>query len=247
MVLVRTISEKATAMWQEFLRLESLGGLLLAGAAVLAIVLANSPVASHYVQVLEIPLTVTLGGLGVDKPLLLWINDGLMAVFFLLVGLELKREVLEGQLSSLSQLGLPAMAALGGVAVPALVYTLVTLGDPAARGGWAIPAATDIAFALAILTLLGSRVPASLKVFLVTVAVLDDLAFDRREGGAVVRDDALDLGRRVELELFAVAADCPDPNRLGALDRLENLRHGQATLFRGRFTVLLDDLRVDET
>ncbi len=163
-------------MWQEFLRLESAGGIMLITASLLAIALANSPLAGAYAQLLEIPLTVTLGGYGVDKPLLLWVNDGLMAIFFLLVGLELKREVLEGQLSSPSQLGLPLMAAIGGLVVPALVYTLLTQGNPEARGGWAIPTATDIAFALAVLTLLGNRVPMSLKVFLVAIAVIDDLA-----------------------------------------------------------------------
>jgi NhaA family Na+:H+ antiporter len=173
---IRLATEKAAAMLQEFLRLESAGGILLAGTALLAIALANSPLAGHYTQALDARLAITLGGYGLDKPLLLWINDGLMAVFFLLVGLELKREVLEGQLSSPGQFGLPAVAALGGVAVPAIVYTVLTQAAPGARGGWAIPTATDIAFAMAVLSLLGSRVPVSLKVFLVTVAVIDDLA-----------------------------------------------------------------------
>jgi NhaA family Na+:H+ antiporter len=174
--MLKVASNKAVGALQEFLKLESSGGILLAAAAVLAMLLANSPVAGMYTSALQADLTITLGGFGVDKPLLLWINDGLMAIFFLLVGLELKREVMEGQLSSLDQLALPAMAALGGVLVPALVYVWVSGDLPEAKGGWAIPTATDIAFALAVLTLLGSRVPTALKVFLATVAVIDDLA-----------------------------------------------------------------------
>jgi NhaA family Na+:H+ antiporter len=174
--MLKVASNKGVQALQDFLRLESSGGILLAGAAVLAMLLANSPAAGLYTQLLQTELTITLGGFGVDKPLLLWINDGLMAVFFLLVGLELKREVVEGQLSSMKQLALPAMAAIGGVAVPALIYVLITRDLPEAKGGWAIPTATDIAFALAVLTLLGSRVPTALKVFLATVAVIDDLA-----------------------------------------------------------------------
>jgi NhaA family Na+:H+ antiporter len=173
--MLKVASNKAVQAMQDFLKLESAGGILLGGAAVLAMLLANSPLAETYVKVLDTQLTVTLGGFGVDKALLLWINDGLMAIFFLLVGLELKREVLEGQLSSMAQLALPAMAAIGGVLFPALVYELATQGEPAARGGWAIPTATDIAFALAVLTVLGSRVPVALKIFLATVAVIDDL------------------------------------------------------------------------
>jgi NhaA family Na+:H+ antiporter len=174
--MLKVASNKAVSAMQEFLKLESSGGILLAGAAVVAMLLANSPLAGLYTAMLQADLTITLGGFGVDKPLLLWINDGLMAIFFLLVGLELKREVMEGQLSSLDQLALPAMAALGGVLAPALVYNWVSGDLPEAKGGWAIPTATDIAFALAVLTLLGSRVPTALKVFLATVAVIDDLA-----------------------------------------------------------------------
>ena len=162
--------------WREFLRLESSGGLILVSAAVLAVILANSPLADFYSSVLDLNLTVTVEGFGVSKPLLLWINDGLMAVFFLLVGLELKREVVEGQLSSADQIILPALAAIGGLAVPAVIYWLVNKNDPQGINGWAIPTATDIAFALAILSLLGSRVPASLKIFLTTIAIFDDLA-----------------------------------------------------------------------
>jgi NhaA family Na+:H+ antiporter len=121
-------------------------------------------------------LTITLGGLGVDKPLLLWINDALMALFFLLVGLELKREMVEGQLSSAEQVLLPALAALGGIAAPAALYWWLNAGVEVQQHGWAIPTATDIAFALAILGLMGSRVPVALKVFLTTIAIIDDIA-----------------------------------------------------------------------
>jgi NhaA family Na+:H+ antiporter len=168
----RAVSEA----WREFLRLESAGGLLLVFAAILALVLANSPFADIYVRVLSFNLTVMVENFGVSKSLLLWINDGLMAVFFLLVGLELKREVVEGQLSSPDQIALPALAAVGGLAVPALIYWFINKDNPQGVNGWAIPTATDIAFALAILSLLGSRVPASLKIFLTTIAIFDDLA-----------------------------------------------------------------------
>jgi len=173
--MLKVASHKARETLQEFLKLESAGGILLAVAAALALVLANTPLAGAYQALLDIAVTVKVGGFGVDKALLLWINDGLMAIFFLLVGLELKREVVEGQLSSLAQLTMPAMAAIGGVAVPALIYVLISNGVPEAKGGWAIPTATDIAFALAVLTVMGSRVPISLKIFLATVAVIDDL------------------------------------------------------------------------
>ena len=162
--------------WRDFLRLESAGGLILVFAAVLALVLANSPLADLYTQVLSLKLTVMIENFGVSKPLLLWINDGLMAVFFLLVGLELKREVIDGELSRPDQIALPALAAIGGLAIPALIYWLINRDNPQGINGWAIPTATDIAFALAVLSLLGSRVPASLKVFLTTIAIFDDLA-----------------------------------------------------------------------
>ena len=174
--MIKSKTRGVTQAWREFLRLESAGGLILVSAAVLAVVLANSPLADFYLRVLDLNLTVTVGGFGVSKPLLLWINDGLMAIFFLLVGLELKREVVEGQLSSADQIILPALAAIGGLAVPAVIYWLINKNNPQGINGWAIPTATDIAFALAILSLLGSRVPASLKIFLTTIAIFDDLA-----------------------------------------------------------------------
>ena len=174
--MISKTTYKVTEAWREFLRLESAGGLILVFAAILALVLANSPLADLYVQFLSLKLTVMVEGFGVSKPLILWVNDGLMAVFFLLVGLELKREVVEGQLSSPEQIALPAVAAIGGLVVPAVIYWLINRDNPQGLNGWAIPTATDIAFALAILTLLGNRVPASLKIFLTTIAIFDDLA-----------------------------------------------------------------------
>ncbi len=164
-----------TKALQTFFRMESASGLLLLGAAVLAMIVASSPLAGAYDALLATPLDIRVGALEVAKPLLLWINDGLMAVFFLLVGLELKREVMEGELSDPRRAALPALAAVGGMAVPALIYAAINWGDPLALRGWAIPSATDIAFALAVLGLLGDRVPNSLKLFLLTLAIADDL------------------------------------------------------------------------
>jgi NhaA family Na+:H+ antiporter len=160
---------------KEFLHKESAGGLLLVGAAVIAMVLVNSPLDFLYFALLDTPVSIQVGALVLDKPLLLWINDGLMAVFFFLIGLEIKREVLEGELSDPARLVIPAIAAVGGMAVPAMVYIAMNQGDPAALAGWAIPTATDIAFALGVLSLLGSRVPNALKLFLLTLAIIDDL------------------------------------------------------------------------
>ena len=160
---------------REFLRLEAAGGLVLMAATVVALAVANSPVGPAYRGFLHVPLEVRFGTAGIEKPLILWINDGLMAVFFFLVGLELKREVLDGHLSSIRQALLPGFAAVGGMVFPALVFSAMNWGDPIAMKGWAIPAATDIAFALGILSLLGPRVPAALKAFLLSVAIFDDL------------------------------------------------------------------------
>ncbi|MBU1073558.1 Na+/H+ antiporter NhaA [bacterium] len=160
---------------QDFLRLEAAGGLLLMMATVSALVVANSPLSVYYKALLDLPLEVRIGTLGIAKPLLLWINDGLMAVFFFIVGMELKREVVEGHLSSPRQASLPAFAAVGGMLLPAAFYALFNRGDPVATGGWAIPTATDIAFALGVLSLLGKRIPTALKAFLLSVAIFDDL------------------------------------------------------------------------
>jgi Na+:H+ antiporter, NhaA family len=158
-----------------FIRTEAASGLLLLAAAALALAAANSPAQALYGAFLDLPVGVRVGAFELQKPLLLWINDGLMAIFFLLVGLELKRELVEGELSTREQAILPCLAALGGMLAPALIYAAVNWSDAAALHGWAIPAATDIAFALGVLALLGSRIPASLKVFLVALAIIDDL------------------------------------------------------------------------
>lgn len=159
----------------DFFKLESSGGILLFLAATLAIITANSPLQHFYEMLLSTPVEVRVGALEIAKPLLLWINDGLMAVFFFLVGLELKRELVEGELSNKRNIILPGVGAIGGMAFPALVYIYFNHEDPVAMQGWAIPAATDIAFALGVLTLLGSRVPTSLKVFLTSLAIFDDI------------------------------------------------------------------------
>jgi len=161
---------------KQFLKKESSVGILLMAVTLLAMVFANSPLHVVYDYFLETPLEIRLGRhIHIAKPLLLWINDGLMAVFFFLIGLEVKREVLVGQLSTRAQVILPGVAALGGMVAPAVLYVLINAGDPIALNGWAIPAATDIAFALGILALLGSRVPSSLKIFLLALAIMDDL------------------------------------------------------------------------
>ena len=160
----------------EFMNLESAGGILLLVAAVLAMLIANSPLAAAYDALLATPVAVQVGALVIDKPLFLWINDGLMAIFFFLIGLEVKREFLEGELSSFSQVVLPGMGALGGMLVPAAIYAWLNRGDAVALDGWAIPVATDIAFALALLGVFATRVPVALKVFLLTLAIFDDLA-----------------------------------------------------------------------
>jgi len=160
---------------QQFLALESAGGIVLGAAAVVALILANSPLGSLYTGLLDLPMAVQVGGFLLNKPLLLWINDGLMAVFFLLVGLEVKREVLDGGLSEPSKAVMPVLAALGGMVVPAFIYVLLNWGDVQALRGWAIPTATDIAFALGVLSLVGSRAPPSLRIFLLAVAIIDDL------------------------------------------------------------------------
>ncbi len=161
---------------QSFLKKESSVGILLMIATILAMLLANSPLHWMYDYFLETPLEIRIGRqLHIAKPLLLWINDGLMAVFFFLIGLEVKREVLVGQLSTRAQIALPGAAAIGGMLVPALIYVLLNIGNSVALNGWAIPAATDIAFALGVLALLGDRVPSSLKIFLLALAIMDDL------------------------------------------------------------------------
>ncbi len=160
---------------REFLKLEAAGGIILVIAAALAMLMANSPLSPYYDMLIDMPVEVRVGSLELAKPLLLWVNDGLMAVFFFLVGLELKREFLEGELKEPANVVLPGLAALGGMIAPALIYIAFNNGDEIAMQGWAIPTATDIAFALGVLSLLGNRVPTSLKVFLVSLAIFDDM------------------------------------------------------------------------
>ena len=211
--MIKTTTRTVTEAWREFLRLESAGGLILVFAAVFALVLANSPFADFYSSVLQLKLTVMVDSFGVSKPLILWINDGLMAVFFLLVGLELKREVVEGQLSSPDQVALPALAAIGGLAIPALIYWFINRDNPAGINGWAIPTATDIAFALGILAMLGKRVPLSLKIFLMALAIIDD------------------LGAIVIIALFYTVELSTPPTRTGkrgaGVSRIDRLSSGQ--------------------
>ncbi|ENG7680860.1 Na+/H+ antiporter NhaA [Providencia stuartii] len=164
-----------TAIIRKFLRLEAAGGLLLIIAAIVALIMANSPAQGLYQQFLDIPISVKISSLELDKPLILWINDFLMAIFFLVVGLEVKRELLEGSLAGKDKAIFPAVAALGGMLAPALIYLLFNGADNITRQGWAIPAATDIAFALGVMALLGKRVPTELKVFLLALAIIDDL------------------------------------------------------------------------
>jgi len=160
---------------RKFFQLETAAGILLIAATILALIVANSPLNQFYEMLISIPAGLHIGQLSIDKPILLWVNDGLMAAFFFLVGLELKREVLDGQLSNPQDIVLPILGAIGGMVVPAAIYLYFNFSDEINRMGWAIPAATDIAFALGILALLGSRVPASLKMFLVTLAIIDDI------------------------------------------------------------------------
>ncbi len=160
---------------ESYLKKESASGIILMFAAILAMIFANSPWAHWYDMLLDIPVVVAIGSLEIAKPLLLWINDGLMAFFFFLIGLELKRECLEGNLSQPGQIILPAIAAVGGMAIPAVFYAALNFDNPSALSGWAIPTATDIAFALGILAIIGSKVPLQLKVFLTSLAIFDDL------------------------------------------------------------------------
>ncbi|PHM28251.1 Na+/H+ antiporter NhaA [Xenorhabdus budapestensis] len=164
-----------TTIIRQFLKLEAAGGILLIVAAIIALVMANTPFQSIYHQFLNLPVAVQFAALEINKPFLLWINDGLMAIFFLIVGLEVKRELMEGSLASRDKAIFPAIAAVGGMLAPALVYLLFNGNDEITRQGWAIPAATDIAFALGVMALLGKRVPTALKVFLLALAIIDDL------------------------------------------------------------------------
>ena len=160
---------------QRFLKLESAGGILLLFSAAVAMLLANSPLSSQYNDFLNLPVSLQIGSFSINKTLIHWINDGFMAVFFVLVGMEVKKELFEGALSSYQQAIFPAIAAMGGMIVPALVYWFIAKQDPSLANGWAIPMATDIAFALGIMALLSKQVPLPLKIFLLALAIIDDL------------------------------------------------------------------------
>lgn len=187
-----------TNMIRQFLRQEAAGGLILIFAAVAALFMANSPLQGFYQSFLDVPVSVKIASLDISKPLLLWINDGLMAIFFLVVGLEVKRELMEGSLAGRDKAIFPAIAALGGMLAPALIYLLFNGADEVTRQGWAIPAATDIAFALGVMALLGNRVPTSLKVFLLALAIIDDLG--------VIIIIALFYTHEVSLQALGIAA-----------------------------------------
>jgi NhaA family Na+:H+ antiporter len=164
-----------TNIIRQFLRQEAAGGIILIFAALVALIMANTPLHGLYQSFLDLPVMVKVSSLEIAKPLLLWINDGLMTIFFLVVGLEVKRELMQGSLAGRDKAVFPAIAALGGMLAPALIYLLFNGADEVTRQGWAIPAATDIAFALGVMALLGNRVPTSLKVFLLALAIIDDL------------------------------------------------------------------------
>lgn len=198
-----------------FFKMEAAGGILLIIASIVALIFANTGLEPLYNLILDTLVGVRVGALEIEKPLLLWINDGLMAVFFFLVGLELKREVLEGELSNPRNVILPGIGAIGGMAIPSLIYFYFNYHDDIAISGWAIPAATDIAFALGILSLLGSRVPVSLKVFLSSLAIFDDI-------GAIVII-AIFYTSKISVMALTIAAVCIAVlflfNRIGVMSR----------------------------
>lgn len=196
-VCTATPIERILSPFDEFVHRQASGGLVLLICAATALLWANSPWGNLYSEVWQTPLSIRIGPWVLEKPLLLWINDGLMAIFFFVIGLEIKREVLVGELASVREAALPIAAALGGMLIPAAIFLALNAGRPSASG-WGIPMATDIAFALGVLTLLGARAPSSLKVFLTALAIADDL-------GAVVVI-ALFYTSRVVWAPLAVAA-----------------------------------------
>lgn len=191
---------KSYSFIQNFLKLEAASGILLMFSAVLAMICANTVLAPYYQLLLSTPVEIRLGHLEIAKPLLLWVNDGLMAIFFFLVGLELKRELIEGELADKRNIILPGVGAIGGMIVPALIYLYFNRNDPVAINGWAIPAATDIAFALGVLMLLGTRVPVTIKIFLVSLAIFDDI-------GAIVII-ALFYTSKISITALVIVAIC---------------------------------------
>lgn len=209
--------DRAAAALSEFLAKEAAGGIVLIASAALALIVANSFYADAYFGALQTQLTLPLGLVEIDKPLLKWINDGLMAVFFFVVGLEVKREFLDGQLSSRDKASLPLIAALGGMVAPALVFVAINQGSPENLGGWAIPAATDIAFALGVLALLGPRVPVALKALLLAIAVIDDIGavtiialfYSGTIDTAMLGGGAVALAAMIRLNRLRVASSIP--------------------------------------
>ena len=197
---VEQVLDEIVSDVHNFLHRDSSAGIVLMAATVLALIIANTPLNYYYNQLIDMYVTIAAGSFAIDKPLLLWINDGLMAVFFFHVGLELKREVVEGELSNPKDIVLPAAGAIGGMIAPVAIFLWLTWGAENAMSGWAIPAATDIAFALGIMALLGSRVPASLKIFLVTLAIIDDI-------GAIIII-AVFYTENITLTALIVAAVC---------------------------------------
>ena len=175
MTHVTAYSQRYTTMLRDFFKMGAAGGIVLFAAAISAIILANAGYGALYRSLLDTPASVSIGSFAIAKPVFLWINDGLMAVFFFLVGLEIKREFKVGELAGLNRVALPGIAAVGGIIVPAGIYALINWQSPQNLNGWAIPAATDIAFALAVVALLGTRVPANLKLLLLAIAIFDDL------------------------------------------------------------------------
>ena len=202
---------------EEFLAKETAAGFLLFAAAMAAVLAVNSPLSALYAGLLRTPVELRIGALEIAKPLILWINDGLMALFFFLIGLEVKREIVEGELASLERATLPLLAAIGGMALPALVFVGINWGQPANLRGWAIPAATDIAFALGVLALLGSRAPLALKILLLAIAIIDDIGaiaiialfYTAEVSGVALGLAALALVGLVALNLAGVARIAP--------------------------------------
>jgi Na+:H+ antiporter, NhaA family len=207
---------------ERLLKDESSSGILLVLVAIIAITLANSPLSPLYEGFLNVPVQVRIAELNLEKPLFLWINDGLMAIFFFLVGLEIKREVMIGHLSQPSQVVLPAVAAVAGIAAPALIYAWLNYGNEIAIRGWAIPSATDIAFALGVFSLFKTRVPVSLKLFLLSVAIFDDL-------GAII---IIALFYSSELSIASLAIAAGGVLVLGLLNYI-NVRRQAAYLLVG--------------
>lgn len=197
-----------------FLQHEAAGGVILCIAAALALIIANSPLGHTYEHALHVPVTLGIPPLSLTKSLLHWVNDGLMVIFFFLVGLEIKREMLVGALKSVKTAALPAIAALGGMAVPAVIYAVINWGDSIAMRGWAIPTATDIAFAVGVMAVLGSRIPPALKIFLLALAIIDDL-------GAII---IIALFYTADLSVTALALAAAGTAVLAILNRMHVTR-----------------------